>query len=259
MQNECVAQRRALVAVLAVAGVVLWAAPAGLPAEPPRASAAVEELTRNLWPKDRVERALRELEQQKANGLLSDAAYARRKQMLEKRLAGTYHPESLSVADPPLNFIQNAGFEQTNPNSARNRSRWLWWNGWSWGGDYENMWEDQPEFVHSGKLSARIRCTGAKGRIGISTPPLPAIPSVTEYKLTFWARGDGDNMLFVNFEEGAVGTLREKIPGAWKQFTVIGKPAEGRKTYHAYFYAIGAGTIWLDDVELVPVGGQLDE
>jgi len=190
---------------------------------------------------------------------LSDAAYAKRKKMLEARLAGTYKPESLSAQDPPLNFIQNGGFEQTNPNSAKNRSRWLWWGGWSWGGDYENAWETRPAFVHSGKLSARIQCVGAKGRIGISTPPLPAVPGVTEYKLTFWAKGQGDNMLFVNFEEGANGTQREKIPGEWKQYTLAGKPAEGKNTYTLYFYAVGEGTIWLDDVELVPVGGRLDE
>ena len=123
--------------------------------------------------------------------------------MLRDRQSGAYVSQSLSVTDPPLNFIQNGGFEKVNRNSDKNRSRWLWWGGWSWGGDYENMWEDRPAFVHSGQFSARIRCTGATGRIGISTPPLPAIPGATEYKLTFWAKGEGDNMLFVNFEQGA--------------------------------------------------------
>ncbi len=219
----------------------------------------VESLTRQLWPPERIEQALKALDRQKDDGLLSASAYARKKQMLEERRAGAYKPQSLSVAVPPLNFIQNGGFEQTNPNSAKNRSRWLWWGGWSWGGDYENMWETNPEFVHSGKLSARIRCTGEKGRIGVSTPALPAIPGVTEYKFSFWAKGEGDNILFVNFEEAANGELRQKIDPGWKQYTVIGKPVEGKKSYLVYFYSIGAGTIWLDDVELVPVGGRLDE
>jgi len=223
------------------------------------AGLAVQELTQKLWPKERIETALKALDEQKSQGLLSDSTYARKKQMLEQRLAGTYQPQSLSVAAPPLNFIQNGGFEQTNPNSSKNRSRWLWWGGWSWGGDYENMWETRPEFVHSGNFSARITCTGDKGRIGISTLPLPAIPGVTEYKFTFWAKGEGDNLLFVNFEEAARGELRQKIENEWKQYTVIGKPAPGRKTYQVYFYSIGAGTIWLDDVNLVPVGGKLDE
>ena len=30
------------------------------------------------------------------------------------------------------------------------------------------------------------------------------------------------------------------------------------KTYNVYFYHIGEGTIWLDDVKLVSVGGKLD-
>ncbi len=66
-------------------------------------------------------------------------------------------------------------------------------------------------------------------------------------------------MLFVNFEEAAVGELRQKIDPEWKQYTLIGRPSEGKKTYVVYFYSIGGGTIWLDDVNLVPVGGRLDE
>jgi hypothetical protein len=218
-----------------------------------------QKLIASLWPADRIDSATKAVEQQRKEGLLSDAAYAKRKQMIEQRAAGTFQPSQLSVEDPPLNFIQNGGFEQINRNSAKNRSRWLWWGGWSWGGDYENMWEDRPEYVHSGQYSARIRCTGAKGRIGISTAQLPAVTGVEAYKLTFWAKGEGDNMLFVNFEEGARGELREKIGPKWKQYTVAGKPEAGKPTYVVYFYVIGAGTIWLDDVELVPVGGKLED
>lgn len=216
-------------------------------------------LTKKLWPPGRIETAIKAVEKQRSDGLLGEAAYHRKIDMLKSRLAGTYDSRSLSVANPPLNFIQNGGFEKVNRNSDRNRSRWLWWGGWSWGGDYENRWEDRPEYVHSGQFSARITCTGAPGRIGISTPPLPAVPGATGYKLTFWARGQGDNLLFVNFEAGAAGTLREKIADAWKQYTLIGEPASDAKTYQVYFYSIGAGTIWLDDVELTPVGGSLDE
>ncbi len=216
-------------------------------------------LSRKLWAPGRIQEAIKAVEEQHTNGLLSDASYRKKIAMLQTRLSGNYVSQSLSVVDPPLNFVQNGGFEKVNRNSERNRSRWLWWGGWSWGGDYENMWEDRPAFVHSGQFSARIRCTGAVGRIGISTPPLPAIPGATDYKLTFWARGEGDNMLFVNFEQGAAGTLREKIGDSWKQYAVLGKPVQGGNTYQAYFYSIGGGTIWLDDVELVPVGGKLDE
>jgi hypothetical protein len=243
--------------LILTAAVVL--ASAAVSAEAPATNGAKQELIRQLWPKPRIEQALQEVEQQQADGLLSRTAYTKRKQMLVDRLAGTYQPESLSVTNPPLNFIQNGGFEQTNPNSDKNHSRWLWWNGWSWGGDYENMWEDKPEFVHSGKLSARIKCTGAKGRIGIHTPPLPAVPGASEYQLTFWAKGEGDNLLFLNFEEGASGTRRDKVPGEWTQYTLSGKPSEGKRTYQVYFYVIGEGTIWLDDVALVPIGGKLDE
>ena len=216
-------------------------------------------LTRSLWPKERIETALKAVEKQRADGLLSEAPFKRRQAMLQARAAGTYEPESLAVTDPPLNFIQNGGFEQINKNSGRNRSRWLWWGGWDWGGNYENSWEERPEYVHSGKYSARIACVGQKGRIGINTPGLPAIPGATEYTFTFWAKGEGDNMIFVNFEEGARGELREKIGPEWKQYTVRGKPEPGKPTYNVYFYSIGGGTIWLDDAALVPVGGKIDE
>jgi hypothetical protein len=216
-------------------------------------------LTRTLWPQSRIEDAIKAVERQRADGLLSETAYQKRIAVLKARQSGTYVSQSLSVTDPPLNFVQNGGFEKVNKNSDKNRSRWLWWGGWDWGGDYENMWEERPEFVHSGQFSARITCTGAVGRIGIDTPPLPAVPGATGYKLTFWARGQGENTLFVNFEDGAVGSMREKIGDAWKQYTLVGEPAADRKTYQVYFYSIGAGTIWLDDVELVPVGGRLDE
>jgi len=215
-------------------------------------------LTKELWPAERVEAALKAVEKQREDGLLSDAAYQKRKKMLEERKAGTYESQSLAVTDPPLNFIQNGGFEQVNKNSAPNRSRWLWWGGWSWGGDYENRWEERPEYVHSGKFSARISCTGKKGRIGISTPKLPAVPGAEGYKLTFWAKGEGDNLLFVNFEDGARGESREKIGPEWKEYTLVGKPEGKNPTYMLYVYVIGEGTIWLDDVSLVPVGGKLE-
>jgi len=218
----------------------------------------VEALTQKLWPRERIMEAIRAVEQQKKDGLLTEAGYEQRKKMLEDRLAGTFRPQALSVADPPLNFLQNGGFELINKNSAPNRSRWLWWGGWSWGGDYENKWEDRPAFVHSGNYSARIACKGAKGRIGISTPPLPLVPGADQYRLTFWAKGEGENQLFVNFEEGVTGTLREKMPSEWKEVTVIGKRSGDKNTYKVYFYATGLGTLWLDDVVLVPVGGSLE-
>ena len=71
--------------------------------------------------------------------------------------------------------------------------------------------------------------------------------------------GEGDNQLFVNFEDGATGTLRQKIADQWKEYTLAGQPVAGKPQFTVYFYSTGAGTIWLDDVSLVPVGGTLEE
>jgi len=242
--------------ILALAAVAICAAWSALAAEE---KADKKALTEKLWPKERIEAARAAVEKQHKDGLLSDESYQKRKAMLAERLAGKFVPESLAVTDPPLNFIQNAGFEQINKNSGRNRSRWLWWGGWDWGGNYENSWEERPEYVHSGKYSARIACVGQKGRIGIMTPHLPAVPGATGYVLTFWAKGEGDNLLFVNFEEGSSGSLREKIGPDWKEYTLVGKPTPGAKTFGVYFYHTGLGTIWLDDVKLVPQGGTLND
>jgi hypothetical protein len=241
--------------LLAVAGTGV------LLAQEQKPAATVESLTQKLWNKTRIEAAMQAVEEQKASGLVSTKGYEQRMKMLLARLAGTFKPTALSAFDPPLNLVQNEGFEQVNRNSNKDRSRWLWWTGWSWGGDYENMWEEQPENVHAGQFSARIRCVGQTGRIGISTPPLPLVSGATEYTLTFWAKGDGDNKLFINYEGGVTGTLQEKMPTGWTEVTVKGTLAEKTtdKTFQVYFYVIGEGTIWLDDVRLVPVGGTLDE
>ena len=218
-----------------------------------------EDLTRKLWPKERIQTALAHVEKLRTAGMMSEDHYRRKRAMLEARLSGTFQPTMLSVTNPPLNFIQNGGFEDINRNSQPDRSRWLWWNGWSWGGDYENRWEDRPEFVHSGTYSARIRCTGQKGRIGIFTPKLPMVPGANGYEFRIWAKGEGENELFINFEDGVRGSYRGRIGPQWQQIVVKGIPESGATGYGVYLYATGSGTIWLDDAELIPLGGSLEE
>ncbi|NQU44206.1 hypothetical protein HQ520_13030 [bacterium] len=223
------------------------------------ASETKEQLTKKLWPRERVLGALDEIARIKAAGMMSESHYRRKREMLQARLSGTFSPTMLSTTNPPLNFIQNAGFEEINKNSQPNRSRWLWWGGWSWGGDYENRWEDRPEYVRSGKYSARIKCLGKKGRIGISTPKLPLAAGTTEYEFSIWAKGEGENQLFLNFESGARGTFRGRIGPEWQQVTLKGIREPDADGYTVYIYVTGEGTIWLDDAKLVPIGGQRDD
>jgi len=236
-------------------GLILLAAARAPEAE----TAARVRLTKELWPRERILKAIEAIKRHRRWGVLSERAFQKRLEMLRARLAGTYLSQSLSVVNPPLNFIQNGGFELINKNSRRDRSRWLWWGGWSWGGQYENRWEERPEYVHSGRYSARITCTGKPGRIGIMTPGLPQVRGAKAYRLTFWARGEGENRLFVNFESGARGSLRVKVPPKWTKYTVLGTPEQGSPTYRVFFYHIGKGTIWLDDVRLVPVGPSFEK
>ena len=213
------------------------------------------ERSEEAWPSERITAALQSLEELKAAGLISEGQYQQKRAMLDDRHAGRFKPGALSTFDPAeVDFIQNGGFEEINENSARNRSRWLWWGGWSWGGDYENFWESRKEFVHSGNYSAGIRCTGKRGRIGINTPNLPILPGVKEYLFTVWAKGEGDNQLFLSFESGATGALRKKIGSDWEQVVLKGVAESGAKGFRFYIYVTGQGTLWLDDAKLVPVG-----
>ena len=227
--------------VLLAATAICGGVPAAAPAEQP------------AWTPQRIRDCLAAIDKLKAEGLMTARHYARKRAMLEARLKGTFKPTALSNKPGDPNMIQNGGFEEINRNSAPNRSRWLWWGGWSWGGEYENFWATGAN-KHSGKYAAGVRCKGARGRIGLSTPNLPILPGVKEYKLTFWAKGEGDNQLFVNFEGGCTGTLRQAMPPQWREVTVVGKPKPGAKDFMVYFYSIGGGTLYLDDVRLIPVG-----
>ncbi len=223
------------------------------------ATVHAQQADEELWSPERIAAALEAIEQTKAQGLISEAHYERKRAMLEARRDGTFESTILATEDTgEVNFIQNGGFEQINENSAPNRSRWLWWSGWSWGGDYENFWAT-GDSAYSGEYAAGIRCTGQPGRIGIFTPPLPIIPGVPEYVFTVWARGEGENELFLNFESGATGTLRQKIGPEWEQITLTGLPEPDAQTFMFYIYVTGQGTIYLDEAKLVPVGGEFDD
>jgi len=218
-----------------------------------------QEPPKELWTRQRIEAALAAIERAREAGVTSDVRYRQKRAMLEGRLAGTFEGTALSNTDPAeVNLVQNGGFEQINPNSDRDRSRWLWWEGWDWGGDYENSWAEAPN-AHSGQYSACIRCTGQRGRIGIFTPKLPVLPGVLSYELTLWAKGEGNNELFINFESGCTGTLRQSVPEQWTEIKLTGEPEEGAQDFGLYLYVTGEGTIYLDDVRLVPVGGEFEE
>jgi hypothetical protein len=237
-----------LMVTVGFAGAFLWAAETR------------EEITKRLWPKEHAEAVLKDIEKQKKDGLISDKMYQRKKAMLQARLAGTFQPTTLSATNPPLNLLQNASFEDYNPNTRRNMSRWDWWGGWAWpeNAEYENYWEDRPEHVKSGKYSARFKCTGAPARTGINQN-IPTIEGATGYDLTIWAKGEGENMLQIAFESGARGTFTQKIGPEWQQITVTGKPDPGAKKFSLYIYARGGGTIWVDDAKLLPVGVKLED
>lgn len=212
------------------------------------------ELTAELWPRDRIERALVAIQQQRSAGLLSDVGYERRREMLLARRDGSFIPTMLAIRNPTA-LIQNGGFEAIDRNTRADRSRWHWWQGWRWEGEYEMRWEDRGRHVRSGRYSARIRSTGAPGRIAVFTPILPAIGRSGRYRFSVWAKGAGENQLLVSFEGGASGSVRKRVGPEWERIDVRGRLGPGAAAFRIYLNSTGRGTIWLDDATLTPDPG----
>lgn len=209
------------------------------------------ELTADLWSRERVQSALEAIAEHKAAGLLSEAAYQRRRDMLLQRLEGTFSPTMLAVDSPP-DLIQNGGFEAVNRNTRADGSRWRWWQGWRWEGEYEMHWEDRGRHVRSGRYSARITSTGPPGRVSVFTPILPATSDSGVYRFSVWAKGSGENELFVGFDAGASGSVRKRVGREWERIDVRGRVRSGAAGFRIYLNSTGTGTIWVDDATLIP-------
>ena len=81
-----------------------------------------DALVKALWPQGRILDAMKAVEQQRRDGLLSQESYEKRMAMLKARLAGTYVSESLSVSNPPPGFESKRGRITA---IAKNGSHWL--------------------------------------------------------------------------------------------------------------------------------------
>jgi len=219
-----------------------------------------KELAKQLWPKARVMKALKDVEKQKADGMITQKMYLRKKMMLRARLKGMFSPTMLSTTNPPLNLLRNGSFEDFNPNTKKNMSRWNWWGGWAWPqtAEYRNDKESRPQYVKGGKLSARFQCTGKPARTGINQG-IPTIEGATGYELTIWAKGEGENRLQISFESGVRGTFTGTIAPQWQKITVTGKPQGNTKKFTLYIYSRGGGTVWVDEARLLPLGVKLED
>jgi len=181
-------------------------------------------------------------------GLMTEERYKQKLAYLEEAL------KTAPEGEPPvkdenvrINMIQNGSFEDFNPNTGKWRSRWMWWNGWKWGGDYVN---NKAGDAKDGKLCAEIKCTGRKGRIGLFTPEFPILKKDAEYELTLWIKGTPGNRLNVAFEGDARGNGAFTGGPEWKKVTVIGKAKPKGTKFRVYFYMVGTGTLWIDDVQM---------
>ena len=186
---------------------------------------------------------LADLEAQLKTGLISKTRCEAKKKVIESP------PKEDATDSGPANLLQNAGFEEFNQNTPANHSRWPGWGGWCWGGDYE-FFKATGNDKHSGEAALGCRCTGATGRIGITSPAVPITKKDGQFEFSIWIKGTGANKLRVAFESGASGGGEATGGSEWKQVTFSGKPDAGAKSFNVYIYIVGGGTIFLDDAVL---------
>ena len=145
------------------------------------------------------------------------------------------------VVDIPGNILQNPDFEM-------GLQGWGSWGQWD-GGQY-SFGTGRGEFAHTGAASAEIACEKV-GRGGIFSPPLK--PPAT-CKLTFWARGAGGAKIRVSVTKGGISRTID-VPEEWTRYEFDTQVSDGSRLY---FCNVGAGSLYVDTVSLVPPGGAAD-
>ena len=203
---------------------------------------------------EEIRAILADLAEQNQQCLISPQRLTAKKDMLAARADGSFKPVSPPDVSAPSNWVQNAGFEEYNPNTSATQSRWIWWGGWLWKGAYAF----ERAAGSDGKPCAAVRCRGEAGQAGIFTPPLPILKQGARYKATVRARAEGGAVLEMRFKAdveatgvGVADGAKKVSPGeAWAEFTLEGTAKPGAKSFRLYLYNDGPGSLFLGDVKL---------
>ena len=188
---------------------------------------------------------LADIDTQLKTGVISKTRYDAKKKLIEAPPAAADEAKDAG----PENMLQNAGFEEFNPNSSPQNSRWPGWGGWCWAGNYE-FFKANGVNKHSGDAALGCRCTGAAGRIGLMVK-LPITKKDAKIDISVWIKGEGNNKLRVAFESGASGGGEAVGDGGWKLVTFTGASNPDAKSFTLYLYVVGGGTLYLDDAMAV--------
>jgi hypothetical protein len=143
------------------------------------------------------------------------------------------------------NLVQNPSFEQ-------GMEQWGSWGAWD-GGAYIFGSGSGPD-AHTGGASAAIICQ-KPGRGGIYTDPI-RLPAAGTYQVSLFVKGKDGARFRTSAANGQVVGAREfDVPGTWTEVTYQVKADDPAKEFRLYVYNVGTGTLFVDDVALLPPAG----
>lgn len=150
-----------------------------------------------------------------------------------------------AVLEVPGNLIENASFEL-------GMEQWGSWGQWD-GGKYTFGSGSGPD-AHSGGSSASIICQ-KPGRGGIYTKPM-RLPAPGTYQVVVYLKGrDGARFRTSAANGQLVGAREFEVPDRWTEIEYKVEVEDPSNDFRLYIYNVGAGTLYVDDVVLLPLDG----
>lgn len=204
-------------------------------------------------------------------GHVVDLAAVKRLYFYVEQPGGTLYVDNVRLSDSAVEMdetsrpaaprprLERAGNVLENGDFELGMAGWHSWGEWD-GGEYK-FGSGSGANAHSGAASLEISCV-RPGRGGVFTDPM--IFRAGEYDLRFWAKGGGANAVMrwtfegqspaaasgQNLDSGPIRLGRD-----WKEFryrVVLTTDVALR----LYLFSIGAGTVYIDAVSLVPKAAE---
>ena len=151
-------------------------------------------------------------------------------------------PESVAVAG---NLVKNPGFEYA-------LGGWQFWGRFDWG-EYRAAVARSGE-AHSGVACASIKSVGySPGRGGLATDRI-WVPAAGRYRFSVFVKGTDGAVFRAGLAHGRILGVAKDVPASpqWQELNYVVAVKDERKPLRIWLYNVGMGTLYLDDVVLVP-------
>ena len=158
-----------------------------------------------------------------------------------------------SMAEIPVvagNLVANGGFEYGLQN-------WQFWGKFDWG-NYQAGTAPAGD-AHTGTSCATIKSVGfLPGRGGLATDRIWVGRRGT-YQVKFFVKGTPDSVFRFGMANARARDTGVDVPltPEWREFTYDASPMDERRPVRLWFYNVGNGTVFVDDVSFTPVGATL--